>query len=304
MEAPIPASALIHSATLVSAGLYLMHKTPFLLFVDNYAMFLLLWGGFTSLYGSFVALYQTDVKKILAYSTISHCGLLFCLLALNQLDFFYLYLYSHGIFKSLSFMVLGNIISYSRNYQDSRRIGSFVYNKSFYYLILVFSVINLAGLPFSIGFYSKHFMLLLVAGNSLAKISFLFIYLSCLNGLFYSYNLLYNLFFSFFKQNSTNTINFPYRGRTKSHPNQFILISGLLLVVLGMILFLLKYIELVSICVKSWADVLALTSSNFFFFFNFIYIVVIFSVFLTSKDTYFIISIFFGKMILYVFFLV
>jgi len=82
MEAPVPASALIHSATLVSAGIYIFLRfSP--LFESNlrFILAIKLVGVITAFYGGFVAMYQTDVKKILAYSTISHCGFLMVLYA-------------------------------------------------------------------------------------------------------------------------------------------------------------------------------------------------------------------------------
>jgi NADH:ubiquinone oxidoreductase subunit 5 (subunit L)/multisubunit Na+/H+ antiporter MnhA subunit len=76
MDAPLPASALIHSATLVSAGVLLLCKFNFLIFflgADKYLYYL---GGISAAYGGIIACYQTDIKKLLAYSTMSHCGLL------------------------------------------------------------------------------------------------------------------------------------------------------------------------------------------------------------------------------------
>lgn len=80
MEAPVPASALIHSATLVSAGIYLLLRFNFLFEMSSYAYYIVpLVGCITAFYGGFVSMYQSDVKKILAYSTISHCGFLMVL---------------------------------------------------------------------------------------------------------------------------------------------------------------------------------------------------------------------------------
>lgn len=77
MEAPVPASALIHSATLVSAGLFLLLRFNVLFELSNYIIFvIILVSAVTSLYGGLVAMFQSDVKRILAYSTISHCGFL------------------------------------------------------------------------------------------------------------------------------------------------------------------------------------------------------------------------------------
>lgn len=126
MEAPVPASALIHSATLVSAGIFLIlrfypvcqhscfftHMTPFI-------------GLVTACYGGSVAYFQNDLKRILAYSTISHCGFLMALSALGSIEYTILYLYVHGYFKALGFLCVGNVLRFSRGYQDVRRMGHF-----------------------------------------------------------------------------------------------------------------------------------------------------------------------------------
>jgi len=152
-----------------------------------------------------VAAFQTDLKKILAYSTISHCGFLFCLLVFNLNDFFYLYVFIHGSYKSLSFILIGFIIGESGGYQDFRKIGSFSKNYYFYKNSLMISLFNLAGLPFGLGFFSKYFLLINVNSNLTSKICSVPVYLASYNGFFYSFNLLKNTFFN------------PYKGFNKNH---------------------------------------------------------------------------------------
>ena len=126
MEAPVPASALIHSATLVSAGVYLINKIWFVVALSNYLYYFFIFlSSWTSFYGAFVSLYQTDLKRILAYSTISHCGILMFLSILNNVYILIFYLYVHGFFKSLSFMCVGNIIKSS--FSDSSMIRKVTY---------------------------------------------------------------------------------------------------------------------------------------------------------------------------------
>lgn len=156
MEAPVPASALIHSATLVSAGIYLMLRFSCILhssiFIDSYSLIT----AFTAFYGAFVAANQTDVKKILAYSTISHCGvLMFSVVFLNPY-FSIFYLFVHGFFKSLSFMCVGNLIQYAGNYQDVSKMGGMGRIYIFELLLLVICLLNLSGLPLCISFFSKN----------------------------------------------------------------------------------------------------------------------------------------------------
>jgi NADH:ubiquinone oxidoreductase subunit 5 (subunit L)/multisubunit Na+/H+ antiporter MnhA subunit len=124
MEAPVPASALIHSATLVSAGIFLILRL-YPLFECSSIFYLLTpcVGVFTAFFGGLVAFYQNDLKRILAYSTISHCGFLMFLVTLGNVEFILLYLYVHGFFKAIAFLAAGNIIRFSKNYQDVRRMG-------------------------------------------------------------------------------------------------------------------------------------------------------------------------------------
>ena len=126
MEAPVPASSLIHSATLVSAGIFIILRFYPIFENSSYSFFLLpLIGSITAAYGGLAGSYQSDVKRILAYSTISHCGFLMFLTSFNINEFVILYLYVHGFFKASVFMCIGNILRISKNYQDFRKMGVF-----------------------------------------------------------------------------------------------------------------------------------------------------------------------------------
>jgi NADH:ubiquinone oxidoreductase subunit 5 (subunit L)/multisubunit Na+/H+ antiporter MnhA subunit len=149
MEAPVPASALIHSATLVSAGIFLIlrlypifeHSTIFYLVTP-------IIGSITALYGGIVAYYQTDIKRILAYSTVSHCGFLMVLTVFGNIEYVLFYLYVHGFFKAIVFLCVGNIIRFCKNYQDIRRMGQLWCYLPFELSISILALINLSGLPF------------------------------------------------------------------------------------------------------------------------------------------------------------
>jgi NADH:ubiquinone oxidoreductase subunit 5 (subunit L)/multisubunit Na+/H+ antiporter MnhA subunit len=124
MEAPVPASALIHSATLVSAGVYLVLRFSPLFELSLYAHYLLtIVGSFTAFFGGWCAIFQSDAKRILAYSTLSHCGFLMAACAVKVPELTMFYLYVHGFFKAAVFLCVGNIIRFSYNYQDFRRMG-------------------------------------------------------------------------------------------------------------------------------------------------------------------------------------
>lgn len=106
MEAPVPASSLIHSATLVSAGIYLLLKFQLIFIITGFMPILFLVGSITAAYGGIVAASQTDMKKLLAYSTVSHCGFIVASIGLNNFLITIVYLYLHGLLKAVTFFVL------------------------------------------------------------------------------------------------------------------------------------------------------------------------------------------------------
>ena len=214
MEAPVPASALIHSATLVSAGVFILLRLSPLFEYSLYAYYIIpLIGSFTAFFGGLCSAYQSDIKKILAYSTISHCGFLMICYSTYITEYTILYLYIHGFFKASVFLCVGNIIRFSRNYQDFRKMGLFWKYIPFECFMTFICLINLCGLPFSIGFYIKHLLLL---GFDINNFFMYFILINILfgaiSGLFYSYRLFYNVFFDFKKSkkiiyNQSNRFN-------------------------------------------------------------------------------------------------
>jgi NADH:ubiquinone oxidoreductase subunit 5 (subunit L)/multisubunit Na+/H+ antiporter MnhA subunit len=201
MEAPVPASALIHSATLVSAGIFLLLRFNVFFDYSVISIFLIsMVGSFTAFYGGFVSMYQSDTKKILAYSTISHCGFLMVLVSLNIVEFTLLYLYIHGFFKAAVFMCVGNVNRLNKNNQDFKQMGMYYKYLPFDCFLSCIGLINLAGLPFSLGFYIKHLLFLSLHFNIYV---YYFILLNCLggalSGLFYCSRLIINIFFDFKK---------------------------------------------------------------------------------------------------------
>lgn len=196
MEAPVPASALIHSATLVSAGVFLLLRFSPLFEISTYAFYIIPFiGSFTAFFGGICSLYQSDIKRILAYSTISHCGFLMISYSLFIPEYTVLYLYIHGFFKAAVFLCAGNIIRFSRNYQDFKRMGLYFKYIPFEFFASFVCLINLCGLPFTMGFYIKH---LLVLGLSTNNILYYFVFVNVIggavSGLFYSYKFFYYSF--------------------------------------------------------------------------------------------------------------
>ena len=197
MEAPIPASALIHSATLVSAGIYLLLRLTPLFELSWYSYYIIPFiGSITALYGGIVSAFQSDTKKTLAYSTISHCGFLMVVYSTGILEFVILYLYVHGFFKAATFLCVGNVNRLSRNVQDFKRMGGFYKYLPFECLTSFICIINLSGLPLTLGFYTKHLLLIGLHENYyIYYIILSSLILAASAGVFYSYRLFYSVFF-------------------------------------------------------------------------------------------------------------
>ncbi len=201
MEAPVPASALIHSATLVSAGLFLLLRFSNLFELSELTFYLIpVFGSLTAFYGGVGAMFQSDGKKILAYSTISHCGFLMVSFTSFQPEFTLFYLYVHGFFKAGIFLCVGNIIRFSKNYQDFRKAGSLYKYLPFECFLIGSGLLNLGGLPLSLGFFMKHFFLVSINTYYITFLfTFIFSVLGAITGVFYSFRLYYYVFFDFKK---------------------------------------------------------------------------------------------------------
>ena len=205
MEAPVPASSLIHSATLVSAGIYLLLRFNILIQYTDLCGVVVTIGSITAAYGAITSAAQTDVKKLLAYSTMSHCGFLFILSGLGDFYITILYLFLHGIFKASTFFCVGSFIRVYGT-QDTRNMGSAasIYSLDSFFLILC--AINLCGLPFTIGFLYKLFFLKILTQNFFGVINLGFIFIAMLSSIIYFYRLVYYCLFDLNKSQTNLNI--------------------------------------------------------------------------------------------------
>jgi NADH:ubiquinone oxidoreductase subunit 5 (subunit L)/multisubunit Na+/H+ antiporter MnhA subunit len=163
MEAPTPASALIHSSTLVVAGVFLVIRFStvfeFTVFTNYY---MALWGALTLSFGAITATFQNDIKKLVAYSTISQIGYLVCGCGFCCYEEVLLYLIIHALNKAFLFVLVGYTVHFFSGNTDLRQMGG-AYLYSFDIAALLFGCcFNLAGLPYSAGFLGKEFLLLQV----------------------------------------------------------------------------------------------------------------------------------------------
>ena len=160
MEAPTPASALIHSSTLVVAGVFLVIRFSLLFeftLFTNY--FLILWGALTLSFGAVTAVFQHDIKKLVAYSTISQIGYLVCGCGFCCYEEVLIYLIVHALNKAFLFVLVGYTVHFFNANTDMRQMGG-AYLYSFDIAVLLFGAcLNLAGLPYSAGFLGKEFLL-------------------------------------------------------------------------------------------------------------------------------------------------
>lgn len=158
MEAPTPASALIHSSTLVIMGVYLILRFTIIFefaILVNY--FTAVWGALTIAYGALTASFQTDMKKLVAYSTISQIGYLFCGCGFCCYEEVLLYLIVHAVNKAFLFIIVGYTVHFFAANTDFRQMGGiYLYSLDIAVFFLITSF-NLAGLPYSSGFFSKEF---------------------------------------------------------------------------------------------------------------------------------------------------
>jgi len=160
MEAPTPASALIHSSTLVVAGVFLIIRFAivfeFTIFT-NY--FLAALGAVTLAFAAISAIFQNDIKKLVAYSTISQIGYLVCGCGFCCYEEVLIYLIIHALNKAFLFILVGYLVHYFNGNTDMRQMGG-IYLYSFDITVMLFGVcFNLAGLPYSAGFLGKEFLL-------------------------------------------------------------------------------------------------------------------------------------------------
>nr|YP_010545639.1 NADH dehydrogenase subunit 5 [Haematopota turkestanica]UYG48422.1 NADH dehydrogenase subunit 5 [Haematopota turkestanica] len=191
MAAPTPVSALVHSSTLVTAGIYLLIRFNVLLLDSWTGQLLLLISGLTMFMAGIGANFEFDLKKIIALSTLSQLGLMMSILSMGYPKLAFFHLLTHALFKALLFMCAGAIIHNMNNSQDIRNMGGFTYHMPM--TSSCFNVANLAlcGMPFLAGFYSKDLILEIVSLSYLNMFSFFLYFFSTGLTVCYSLRLAY-----------------------------------------------------------------------------------------------------------------
>ncbi|MEM7409514.1 MAG: NADH-quinone oxidoreductase subunit L [Myxococcota bacterium] len=156
MAGPTPVSALIHAATMVTAGIYLVCRLSFLYAAAPVASATIAWvGGATALFAATIAVAQTDIKKVLAYSTVSQLGYMFLAAGCGAYVGAIFHLVTHAFFKALLFLAAGSVILAMHHEQDVRQMGALRGRMPFTHAVFLIGVLAITGVPLTSGFFSK-----------------------------------------------------------------------------------------------------------------------------------------------------
>lgn len=201
---PTPISALIHAATMVTAGVYILLRVSLLISYSYYAILMIsIIGALTCFIGGCLALTSLDLKELIAYSTMSQLGYMVCCIGikLNNLSFFHLIF--HAYFKALLFLTVGSIIHTILDIQDIRFTGGLINFIPLSYIFILFGFTSLIGLPFTTGFYSKESIIMMsynsisnneIIFNLISQYIYILTLLTALITIIYSFKFLNNLF--------------------------------------------------------------------------------------------------------------
>jgi len=160
MEGPTPVSALLHAATMVTAGIFLILRCSVIFeYSETVLALMAIWGGLTAFFCAFISLFQEDIKKIIAYSTCSQLGYMFFACGVSNYNGALFHLFNHAFFKALLFLGAGIIIHGFLNEQDMRQMGKLTKIFPVTYICLIIGFLAISGFPFFAGFYSKDFIL-------------------------------------------------------------------------------------------------------------------------------------------------
>ncbi len=160
MEGPTPVSALIHAATMVTAGVYLLMRASPLIEYSSIVLILALWiGTITTVFSSLIGLFQQDIKKVIAYSTMSQLGMMIIAIGLSSYNIALFHLINHAFYKGLLFLGAGAIIHAVADNQDFRKYGGLRVFFPLTYSVMFIASLSLVAFPFMTGFFSKDFIL-------------------------------------------------------------------------------------------------------------------------------------------------
>jgi len=204
MAGPTPVSALIHAATMVTAGVYMVARFHFLYdLIPNVGLFIAYIGAFSALFAAIIATKQTDIKKILAYSTMSQLGYMFIAVGLGGYSVGIFHVFTHAFFKALLFMGAGAVIVALHHEQNIFKMGGMKHKTKLVFYTMLIATLAITGIPPFAGFFSKD-EILLTAFNSGEYILWGIGVITAVMTAYYMFRMIFVVFFgSNYKENRT-----------------------------------------------------------------------------------------------------
>ncbi len=198
MEGPTPVSALIHAATMVTAGVFMVARcSPLFEYAPGALDVVCIIGASTAFFAATVGMSQFDIKRVIAYSTCSQLGYMFFALGVGAYGAAIFHLFTHAFFKALLFLGSGSVIHASSDEQDMRNMGGLRTKIPVTFWMMTIGTIALTGFPFTAGYYSKDMIIesAFAAGSSVGNYAFVLGVLAALMTSFYSWRLVFMTFF-------------------------------------------------------------------------------------------------------------
>jgi len=197
MEGPTPVSALIHAATMVTAGVFMVARLWPLFELSTFALTVVtLFGATTAIFAATVGLVQNDIKRVIAYSTCSQLGYMFVALGVGMPHIAVFHLFTHAFFKALLFLGSGSVIHAVADEQDMRKMGGLRKHIPVTYAMMVIGTLALTGFPFTAGYFSKDAIIeyAYLGTNPLAGYAFALTVIAAALTSFYSWRLIFMTF--------------------------------------------------------------------------------------------------------------
>lgn len=197
MEGPTPVSALIHAATMVTAGVFvLIRVSPILTYSTVSLVIITIFGAITGFFAGCIGIFQNDLKRVIAYSTCSQLGYMVMVCGLSNYSIALFHLMNHAFFKALLFLSAGSVIHAVMDEQDMRRMGGLIRILPMTYSLFVIGSFSLMGFPYTTGYYSKELILEIGVSsfNTYSFFSYCLLLIGAACTAFYSVRLLYFTF--------------------------------------------------------------------------------------------------------------
>jgi NADH-quinone oxidoreductase subunit L len=197
MEGPTPVSALIHAATMVTAGVFMVARlSPLFELAPTASAFVTFIGATTAMFAATVGLVQNDIKRVIAYSTCSQLGYMFVAMGVGAYSVGMFHLFTHAFFKALLFLGSGSVILAMHHEQDIRKMGGLWRKIPFTYATMLVGTLALTGFPFTAGYFSKDAIIeaAAVGRNPMAVYGFVMTVAAAALTSFYSWRLIFKTF--------------------------------------------------------------------------------------------------------------